>query len=544
MIIIFNLMGKYLKKYKKSLILFGVFLVLSTITSLCVPKILGAYIDSFTNATKIGINVIYAFLIIVITESISIYLVRYIRNKISNRITLDMIKDLMAHILKMPMSFFKEQEVMYLSNRVNTDSFNLGDFTLKFISDGVINLVSLIIVFSYIFYVDIGIGFKLILLIPVYYLIYKALEKTLFSRSMKYKEDINIAMGVINNQYLNIKVTKINNWYKDYASDLTDYTDKAQSSFESYCKVLFAFNGIDVIIKRVALIILIAYSGTLVLNEKLTAGEFTIIIAYFNTAFDAFTGFIEFAKGYQDAKVSYSRVKELMDLGIEENGQVVLESIEEIKLSKVDFSYDKDKKLLDKFNYEFKRGNIYCLVGKNGVGKSTLTELILGIDRAYTGEISYNNQNVKELDIYNLRTKLISYVQQEPILLEGTLLKNLTIGLDNYDINNIKSYCKKFGVDKVLPRGYEDTISANNTSLSGGEKQKIAICRALGKNSDLIIMDEPTSALDLKSKDVLKEVLSDIKKDKIIILITHDMELQDISDSVIDLSEMNGVFAK
>ena len=86
---------------------------------------------------------------------------------------------------------------------------------------------------------------------------------------------------------------------------------------------------------------------------------------------------------------------------------------------------------------------------KNGVGKSTLTELILGLKREYTGKILYNNYDIKELNIYNLRTNLISYVEQEPIvLLEGTLLDNLTIGLKDYDINYIKEYCNKFGVDK------------------------------------------------------------------------------------------------
>ena len=130
--------------------------------------------------------------------------------------------------------------------------------------------------------------------------------------------------------------------------------------------------------------------------------------------------------------------------------------------------------------------------------KSTLTELILGLNSEYTGKILYNNYDIKELNIYNLRTNLISYVEQEPILLEGTLLDNLTIGLKDYDINYIKEYCNKFGVDKILPNGYKDNIISNNINLSGGEKQKIAICRALGKNGDLIIMDEPTSALDLK----------------------------------------------
>lgn len=102
-------MYKYLKKYKVSVFMFSIFLALSTIASLWIPKILGNYIDSFTNATNLEVKVIYGFIAIAIIETISLYLTRYIRNKISNRITLDMIKDLISCILRMPINFFNNQ---------------------------------------------------------------------------------------------------------------------------------------------------------------------------------------------------------------------------------------------------------------------------------------------------------------------------------------------------------------------------------------------------------------------------------------------------
>ncbi|WP_180964133.1 ABC transporter transmembrane domain-containing protein [Haloimpatiens massiliensis] len=133
-------MSRYLKKYKVNLLLFGIFLILATLSSFFVPKIWGDYIDSLVSYKDIWMNIFYAFIVIAVVETISSYLSRYLRNKIANRITLDMIKNLTSHIIKLPTNFFKEQEVMYLSNRVNSDSFNLGDFTLKIISDASINI--------------------------------------------------------------------------------------------------------------------------------------------------------------------------------------------------------------------------------------------------------------------------------------------------------------------------------------------------------------------------------------------------------------------
>ena len=530
-----RLMLNYIKKYKWSILLFGLFLILSTLTSFYIPKMLGDYIDSFTYNKSVGFNIIVAFGIIALLETIASFLTRYIRNKIANRITLDMIKDLTSHILKLPMSFFKDQEVMYLSNRINVDSFNLGDFTLKIISDALINFGILIGVFIYILSIDSGIGFKLMLLIPLYLVIYKFFQKPLFNRSIEYKEGINKAMGVMNNQYLNIKVTKINNWYKAYEDNLTGYTDLAQNSFERYCRVLFAFDGIDIIIKRLALLVLITYSGALVLKGKLTAGQFTIIIAYFNIAFDALTGLIQFGKGYQDTKASYSRVEELLNVKTENNGKGVIDKIDKIIFNDITFSYEDDRDLLKSFNYTFEKGNIYTIKGRNGIGKSTLLEIMLGVNQDYHGQVMYNNENITNLNMYKLRTNLISYVEQSPNLLEGTLMDNLTIGSENCNIKVLKSYCEELGVDKVLPNGYEDVVNGNNTNLSGGERQKIVISRALGKDGDILIMDEPTSALDLKSKEKLKEILQRIKNHKIIILITHDEEFEKISDEIINL---------
>lgn len=137
---LFKTMSRYLKKYKVNLLLFGIFLILATLSSFFVPKIWGDYIDSLVSYKDIWMNIFYAFIVIAVVETISSYLSRYLRNKIANRITLDMIKNLTSHIIKLPTNFFKEQEVMYLSNRVNSDSFNLGDFTLKIISDASINI--------------------------------------------------------------------------------------------------------------------------------------------------------------------------------------------------------------------------------------------------------------------------------------------------------------------------------------------------------------------------------------------------------------------
>ena len=138
--------------------------------------------------------------------------------------------------------------------------------------------------------------------------------------------------------------------------------------------------------------------------------------------------------------------------------------------------------------------------------------------------------------MYNVRKNLISYVEQEPTLLDGTLKENLTLGMGSVDYEVFDYWTNKLNIESIMEKGYDDIINSSSINLSGGEKQRIAKARALIKNGDVLIMDEPTSALDVKSKDKFKEIINTIKMDKIIILITHDEDIKNMADEIIDLN--------
>lgn len=516
-------------------ILFEIMLITATITSFLIPSLLGKYIDEFTKGNLLIKELITSFVVVIIINIISLNIQKYLRNTYSNRVTLDIIKDLTEHILKLPMKFFKEQDMVYLSSRINMDSNNLADFLFKVISDLFMNIIILCVVVAYIFNIDISIGIKLFMLFPLYIILYKIFEKYLNKYSLEYKEKVNEAFGVMGNQFLNIKETKINNFYKAYKEKLMEYTDKAQRAIEKYLVSTVLFESIDGIIKNITLLLLIIYSGNLAVKGALTAGEFTVIIAYFNLAFEALAIIIEFLENYQNAKTSYERVLEIFETPKEIVGEHILNSIDSISLKDVSISYNEEKTLFKNLNYDFKKGNIYCISGENGRGKSSLLYSILGILEECSGEITYNNKNLTELNLYHIRTKLISYVAQEPSLVYGTLLENLTLGTDEYDRKTLLKYCNMFSLNNITKGDFLEVISGNNLTLSGGEIQKISICRALSKGAELLILDEPTSALDLKSKETLKNILLKEKKDKIIIYITHEEDFKRIADFILEL---------
>lgn len=248
--------------------------------------------------------------------------------------------------------------------------------------------------------------------------------------------------------------------------------------------------------------------------------------------------FLNLGKSYQDALVSYNRLEEILKKSKEINGKEFMDGIDTIELKNVSFSYDNEKVIIDHFNYKFEKGNIYCIVGQNGNGKSTLINLILGLfNNYYTGEIYYNSLELKQLDMYRMRKRIIGISEQEPKLINNTIESNVTYGIDIYNYDDIRKLLENLNlsIDK-FSKGLDTNINEDSNNISGGEKLKISLARTFLKDPDLIILDEPTSALDVDSIEKLKYILNRIKNKKIILIISHNKNILDISDEIVDLN--------
>ena len=194
------------------------------------------------------------------------------------------------------------------------------------------------------------------------------------------------------------------------------------------------------------------------------------------------------------------------------------------------------KKVINNFSYEFENGKIYAITGKSGCGKSTLLSILAGNCQNYNGNIYFDKQNIKKMPNYTFLD--VGFVYQSYQLLDNlTSYENVPLEMQNEFNDNIKykinTLFKKFNISNLL--------NAKVKNCSGGEKQRIAIIRALIKNPKIILLDEPTSALDARNSEILFEHLNTIKKDKIIIMVTHNQNIADKCDEIIDLNNINKV---
>lgn len=205
-----------------------------------------------------------------------------------------------------------------------------------------------------------------------------------------------------------------------------------------------------------------------------------------------------------------------------------------IKIENVTKKYD-SQVIFENFNYDFPSNGITCVLGASGSGKTTLLNLLAGFDRDYSGKIEVNGENIGDLSSRELgtyRKNIVGFVFQDYNLVSGyTVLENILLAADLND-NDIKCNEEK-ARNLLLQFGIEDKIHEKVENLSGGEKQRVSIARALINNPPIIFADEPTGALDRKTSNQIMGILKEISKDKLVIVITHDEKICDYAHEII-----------
>lgn len=199
------------------------------------------------------------------------------------------------------------------------------------------------------------------------------------------------------------------------------------------------------------------------------------------------------------------------------------ESIQFIKLENVSYQYpEEETSALKNFSFTFEAGKKYALIGGNGSGKSTLLKIIANLMTDYTGSIKVNNHEYKQVDLHN-----IGYIDQYNFLFNTTVLENINLLKgSSIDYNELKSLFKRLKLDSFIadhPEGMHFVVGDNGEYLSGGQRQKICIARALLNIPDMLLLDEPNSALDIESSNEIDDILSEWN-DIICIMVTHKLD--------------------
>lgn len=532
----------YIAKYRNQLIVYVLVGMVFFSLSLAQPFIFGIFVDhlvvDFRKETILQCCAV--FLVVTVLQIILSYYVKITGTQLNCCVSTHVKAQFFQHFQKTSPRFHLQKSATAMANKINNDVEYLIMFFLNMAMQLPGKIVCFLFATLYIFYVDYWCGIAVLLMLPLLAWLYIIFKDRIFKTSHTNAEARNQFFVSLHEQFNSVRSIRINQLNDILSRRFYQCGKTLEKAAVNQEKVSFPYTMVDENMDVFLKIFLFSYGGLSVLKGGMTVGEFTILYFYMSLITSSFSYILNIGHEIQENMVFYTRLKELSDVPEEQNGIDMPEKIRKVSVNDLHFSYD-EKEILNGISYDFYRDKIYCFVGKNGAGKSTLMNLLLGLYVSDTGsKIYYNDTPIINIDLYKMRATQIGVSEQEPVMLSGSVGFNATYQDSSvYDKERLQELFKivKFCDEESDFRNMEEILALDAMSLSGGQKQKVSLIKALYKNPQILLLDEPTSALDADSRHQFARYLRNNASGRITIIISHDQELIDLSDEVIHIGE-------
>ncbi len=512
------------------------------IIDLSIPLMVKIFIDDAipnNNYDLMKIIIIIAFIFLILSVVFH-YIVSYYGHVMGTRIEKDMRQDLFEHFQKMDTKFFSEEQVGKLMSRLVGDLRDISEFSHHGPEDIFISFVMLI--GSFIVLSTVNVVLTLILIVIVVIMVFfTRLRRVKMTKAFKKTREVHAELNSqIENSLSGISVVKAytNEGYEKrrFANANNTY----QGSWDRAYYEMGVFNSFMEFMLKFMTVIVITVGGFLAINGRMSTGELAAFILYISYFTSPLKRLISFFDQYQKGWSGFRRFFDMLQVEDEiKSGDLVFDKLEsDIVFDNISFKYEDDYIVKD-FNIEVKRNTSVALVGKTGVGKSTLAKLVPRFYDVNDGAILINNHNVKDYSLESLRSK-IGYVEQDSYIFFGTILENIMYGRPDATFEEVREAAKKASLEEfimTLEEGYDTQVGARGIKLSGGQKQRISLARMFLKNPEILVLDEATSALDNKTELLIQGSIEKLSENRTCLMIAHRLTTVENCDLIYVLGE-------
>ena len=520
----------YTKKYLNKMFLALIFaLVLAGSTS-SVAYLLDPAIEKIFLNKDTTLILVIPFLIIIAfgAKGLSLYGTKIIMIRISEEIRKALQMDMMKALIKADTHFIEKKH----SGKIITNLINDVNFMTGLVSVAILNLfkdtLTLIGLLSVMFYQNWKLSLIAIIMIPLASFFANLLGKRITKITTQSMDQAGLVNTYLIEIFKNHKLIKIfqKESYETARADgaLKVLMDKSKKLNEIYARS----SPIMEVLTGIMIAILIFYSGNLIVKDELGIGNFFSFLAAMMLAYQPVRSLATLNLTINQGLASARRILPIIDLKGKISEDPKLDKINlnqgNIEFNKINFTYnEEDKVVLSDINLTISGGKMTSLVGHSGAGKSTILNLIPRFYEPQTGDIKIDDQSIYSKRLSSLRNN-ISLVSQETTLFDDTVLNNIKYAnLDATD-EQIKEAAKLSRSEEfieMLPKKYNTLIGENGIRLSGGEKQRLSIARAILKKSKIILLDEATSSLDAETEQKIQDAINYLTKGRTTLVIAH-----------------------
>ncbi len=439
-----------------------------------------------------------------------------------------------TNLLFLPKSFFDTRKIGELVARLN-DTQRIQRVIKQLAGSLVIDVVVVAITICFLFYYSWEIGLVSLLTMPIYfYIIYHSNTKIIQSQ-----KEVMQGYALTESNYISalqgIAEIKVNNKQSVFSKVNEALFGNFQDKIFRLGKINIQLSWQSGVASVLFLVGVLIYTSLQVLRDVLQVGELMAIITMAGSLLPSVLNLALVAIPINEAKIAFLRMYEFSALTPENENKLSLSEIYSIDLKNISFRFVGRKEILSDVNLQLRRGKVTAVIGESGCGKSTLSQILLGFYQPEKGAIFINESlALSDISLSDYRN-LVGYISQEIAIFNGNVLDNIILG-ETPDVKTLEAFLIHYGFDVFFndfPQGLATILGEEGINLSGGQKQLIALARALYKQPQVLIMDEATSAMDRKTEHFTLSIIEKVKKDVLVLFISHRLHsLQNIADEI------------
>ncbi len=478
------------------------------------------------NYQKLYVGLALVFVLLLAKEGIS-FLRSYFLLRQSNEFNTRITDAFYTRLLHLPKLFFDTRKIGELTARLNDTTRIQRAISLiagNLIMDSIIIIVTASFIFSY----SLQSGLFALLCLPVFFaLIYRNNKKIMQGQH-------RIMSGYAQTEANYISTLQGIETIKNHNKEIL-FTSNNKLLYQNYQGTIFNLGKIQIrlsfTINAFAAFILcslLLYLSSKVFLNELKAGELMAVMGMFGSLLPSVANLALFSISFNEAKIAFERMYEFASITSTDSGEQKLETFQSICSEHISFRFAGKSRLLNDINFEVSKGEIIALMGENGCGKSTITQLLLKNYMYEDGHIFVNGC----VELHNISTeswrRIIATVPQQIHIFNSTILENIAFEDSRQNSQKVVDFLTAYGFIsffQAFPQSYMTLVGEEGINLSGGQKQMIALARALYHRPQLLILDEATAAMDRESEQFVLHLLEKIKKDMAVIFITHRLHV-------------------
>jgi ATP-binding cassette, subfamily B, bacterial len=470
----------------------------------------------------------------------------YFTNIITQKVGAEMYADGLRHSLELPYQVFEDQrsgETLGILQKVRLDN---EKFITSFISVLFVSLIGMIFVIIYSLKVSYQVTLVYFTAIPIIAFVSMALSKRIKTIQKKIVAETTALAGSTTESLRNIELVKSLGLAKQEIERLNKTTYKILDLELKKVKFVRSMSFVQGTVVNFVRSCMVLVLLMLIFKNTLTPGDYLMFLFYSFFLFNPLQELGNVIQSWREAEVSLGNFQSILDIPIDPKPEkpVLLEKVSVLTFDNVSFKHlTANRNALNNISFETNSGETIAFVGPSGSGKTTLVKLLVGLYQPLEGDILYNNTLSKEIDLDQLREK-IGFVTQDTQLFSGTIRENLQFvrpGATDEECLNVLQRAACQTLMSRADKGLSTVIGEGGVKVSGGEKQRLSIARALLRRPDILVFDEATSSLDSITEEEITETIRNVSEhdNHITILIAHRLSTIMHADNIYVLEKGN-----